>query len=108
MTSGMRKAFTVAATVGAWILFDAVPALAQLVESDVDAQPGVTQTTQLVTSSTEVRRAVVALLGIAAAAGLIFVLYWYKTGQQARQRFARQYAGRHADAAPSLPRRRRR
>lgn len=103
----LRKACIVMALALTWLAFDAVPAFAQLVESDVDAQPGITETTQLVTSSTEVRRAVVALLAIAAVAGLVFILYWYKTGQQARQRFARQFAGRHVDSS-ALPGRRRR
>lgn len=77
------------------LLFDASAALAQVVQSEIGGEPGSSETTQLVTSSTEVRRAVLGLLVIAGVVGLLTIVYWYKTGQQARQRFARRYGGRH-------------
>jgi hypothetical protein len=77
------------------VLFDAPAAMAQIVQPEAEVQPGSTETTQLVTSSTEVRRAVLGLLVIAGVIGLVTILYWYKTGQQARRRFARRYGGRH-------------
>ena len=95
-----RRAAVAVGVAVSLVVFDARAAMAQIVESDVDAQPGTTETTQLVTSSTEVRRAVVGLLLIAAAAALVLVLYWYLTGQQARERYAQQFAGRHAATSP--------
>lgn len=78
-----------------YLLLDAPAAMAQVVQSDAQAQPGSSETTQLVTSSTEVRRAVIGLVVIAGVVGLITIFYWFKTGQQARERFARRYGGRH-------------
>lgn len=99
MTSHVYKATTRAAAIAAgaliFVVLDAAAAMAQIVQSEVGAEPGSTETTQLVTSSTEVRRAVLGLLVIAGVVGLVTILYWYKTGQQARQRFARRYGGRH-------------
>ncbi len=77
------------------LMLDASAVMAQISESDVDAQPGSVETTQLVTSSTEVRRAVVGLLALAFVSGLLMIVYWYKTGQQARERFMRRHGGRH-------------
>jgi hypothetical protein len=104
MSYRIRRAAGFVALACTWLAFDALPALAQLVEPDLDAQPGISQTTELVTSEAELRRAVFGLLGIAAAAGILFFLYWYKTGQQARQRFAREFTGRHVE--PTGPSRR--
>ena len=79
--------------VGVLTLADAAVARAQLVQSDAEPESGPPDVTQLVTSSTEVRRAVIGLLSLAVVAGLLGILYWYKTGQQARDRHARQYGG---------------
>ena len=68
---------------------------AQIEQSDAESQPATSETTQLVTSSTEVRRAVVGLIALAGITALLTVLYWYKTGQQARERHQRQFGGRH-------------
>ena len=66
------------------------------------AQPTVDEV-RLVTSTTEVRRAVYGLFGVAAAMGVVTVAYWFKTGQAARERLAATNAV--AGTAPS-PRRR--
>ena len=68
---------------------------AQIEQSDSETQPATSETTQLVTSSTEVRRAVVGLIALAGITALLTALYWYKTGQQARERHQRQFGGRH-------------
>lgn len=68
---------------------------AQIEQSEAESQPATSETTQLVTSSTEVRRAVVGLIALAGITAILTVLYWYKTGQQARERHQRQFGGRH-------------
>lgn len=90
-----------AATTLFLVLFDAARAVAQLGQSEVGVDPGEAETLQLVTSSTEVRRAVIGLLALAFVLGVLGIVYWYKTGQLARERFARGYAGRHGAAAGS-------
>tara|TARA_Y100000817_G_scaffold307924_1_gene294941 strand:- start:248 stop:628 length:381 start_codon:yes stop_codon:yes gene_type:complete len=64
---------------------------AQIIESDIGYEPGSNETIQRVTSTFEVKRAVIGLLIIAAIAGVIFFFYWYKTGQWARERHAQEY-----------------
>ena len=66
-------------------------AFAQIIESDIGYEPGSNETIKLVTSTFEVKRAVIGLLIIAAIAGVIFFFYWYKTGQWARERHAQEY-----------------
>lgn len=66
-------------------------AFAQITESDKDYVPGVNETTQLITSSFEVRRAVIGLLAIAGLSLLALSFYWYKTGQWARERFLEEH-----------------
>lgn len=61
--------------------------LAQITESDKDYVPGENETSQLITSSFEVRRAVIALIVIAAVALVGLWYYWRRTGQWARTRF---------------------
>ena len=61
--------------------------LAQITESDKDFVPGENETSQLITSSFEVRRAVIALIVIAAVALVGLWYYWRRTGQWARTRF---------------------
>ena len=61
--------------------------LAQITESDKGCIPGENETSQLITSSFEVRRAVIALIIIAAVALLGLWYYWRRTGQWARTRF---------------------
>ena len=64
---------------------------AQITESDKDYIPGENETSQLITSSFEVRRAVIALIVIAVVtlAGLWY--YWRRTGQWSRTRFVDEY-----------------
>lgn len=78
------------------IVLDAGAAMAQIVQSETENEPGTSETTQLVTSSTEVRRAVIGLMVLAFLAAIVLMAYWYKTGQEARERFRRRYGGRHA------------
>lgn len=53
------------------------------------------EATQLVTSSTEVRRSVIGLVALAVIVFVLGVLYWYRTGQMARDRYSREYENRH-------------
>lgn len=81
---------------------------AQVEQSDVGSEQGGLETSQLITSNSEVRRAVVGLLAIAGIAFLVFVIYWALTGRAAKARFAHEFGGRHAVAArPRRGRRRR-
>ena len=65
--------------------------LAQITESDKDYIPGENETSQLITSSFEVRRAVIALIVIAVVALFGLWYYWRKTGQWARARFVDEH-----------------
>ncbi len=94
MRAGPKK-LVGAATALSIVLLNAATAAAQLVQSEVGAEPGDTDTVQLVTSSTEVRRAVVGLLALAFVLGVLGIVYWYKTGQLARERHQRAHSGRH-------------
>lgn len=49
---------------------------------------------RLVTSTTEVRRAVIGLIATACVLSLATGIYWFKTGEQARARFAIEGGGR--------------
>ena len=66
--------------------------LAQITESDEDYIPGENETSQLITSSFEVRRAVIALIVIAVVALLGLWYYWRRTGQWARARFVEEHS----------------
>ena len=72
-------------------------AFAQITESDNDYVPGTNETSQLITSSFEVRRAVIALSVIAIVAFVGLWYYWRKTGQWARGRFVEEHG---EDALP--------
>lgn len=88
------------------IVTAAVPVAAQVEQSDIGSEQGGLETSQLITSSAEVRRAVIGLLIIAAVALIVFVVYWALTGRAARQRFSREFGGRHAvDTRPRRGRR---
>tara|TARA_B100001029_G_scaffold136206_1_gene115145 strand:- start:172 stop:561 length:390 start_codon:yes stop_codon:yes gene_type:complete len=65
--------------------------LAQIIESDKDYIPGESETSQLITSSFEVRRAVIALIIIAVVALFGLWYYWRRTGQWARARFVDEH-----------------
>ncbi|HJM28722.1 MAG: hypothetical protein QF596_03685 [Acidimicrobiales bacterium] len=73
------------------VIANALSAFAQIIESDIDSEPGTNETIQRITSTFEVKRAVIGLLVIAAIAGVTFFFYWYKTGQWARERHAQQH-----------------
>ncbi|MFN3217549.1 MAG: hypothetical protein ACE367_13730 [Acidimicrobiales bacterium] len=82
-------------------------AAAQVEQSDIGSQQGGLESSQLITSNAEVRRAVIGLLVIAGIAFLVFVVYWALTGRAAKARFAREFGGRHAvDPRPRRGRRR--
>tara|TARA_B100000131_G_scaffold319407_2_gene365228 strand:+ start:203 stop:559 length:357 start_codon:yes stop_codon:yes gene_type:complete len=66
-------------------------AFAQITESNKEYVPGENETSQLITSSFEVRRAVVALIVIAVVGLIGLCYYWRKTGQWARGRFVEEY-----------------
>tara|TARA_B100000929_G_scaffold262272_1_gene227531 strand:+ start:70 stop:480 length:411 start_codon:yes stop_codon:yes gene_type:complete len=74
-----------------YLLLDANTVLAQITESDKEYVPGTNETSQLITSSFEVRRAVIALIAIAVLAVVGLVYYWRKTGQWARDRFVEEH-----------------
>ena len=65
--------------------------LAQITESDKDYIPGESETSQLITSSFEVKRAVIALIVIAVVALFGLWYYWRRTGQWARARFVDEH-----------------
>lgn len=97
------------AFVAATALFTSVAAAAAQVEqSDIGSQQGGLESSQLITSNAEVRRAVIGLLVIAGIAFIVFVVYWALTGRAAKARFAREFGGRHAVDARSRRGRRRR
>ena len=73
-------------------MFVATSAYAQITESDIEYEPGSNETIQRITSTFEVKRAVIGLLIIAAMAGILFFFYWYKTGQWARERHNQRIA----------------
>lgn len=108
MTGRARRVLLSAGILAAGVLSLPGAAFAQIQQSDVDSQPATTQTTQLVTSSTEVRRAVIGLLFVAAVGLIVFVLYWMLTGRAARQRFESEFGGRHVAEPESRRARRRR
>lgn len=54
-----------------------------------DAEPG----SSLVTSNTQIRRAVIGLVMVAVLTSIVGLAYWYFTGQDARTRFASDHPG---------------
>ncbi len=75
----------------AYLLQKIDSSFAQITESEKEYIPGESETSQLITSSFEVRRAVIALIAIAAVAFIGLWYYWRKTGQWARDRFVEQH-----------------
>ena len=106
--NALATRISVAASLAATaIVTAAVPSAAQVEQSEIGSEQGGLETSQLITSSAEVRRAVIGLLIIAAVALIVFVVYWVLTGRAARQRFSHQFGGRHAvDTRPRRGRRR--
>tara|TARA_B100000029_G_scaffold420131_1_gene425882 strand:- start:193 stop:618 length:426 start_codon:yes stop_codon:yes gene_type:complete len=91
MSRNLRNIITALSLGVLFVITKAVNALAQIIESDIDSQPGSNETIQRITSTFEVKRAVIGLLIIAAIAGITFFFYWYKTGQRAREIHAQEY-----------------
>jgi hypothetical protein len=87
----MRKNVLIVMAVTSLLALDSGTAFAQITESDKDYVPGMNETTQLITSSFEVRRAVIGLLVIAGLSLLSLSFYWYKTGQLARENFLEEH-----------------
>ena len=64
-------------------------ASAQVNESEIGSETGLNQSISRLTSTFEVKRAVIGLLVIAAISIIIFFLYWYKTAQLAKENYVR-------------------
>ena len=64
-------------------------AFAQVSESDIGSETGLNQSISRLTSTFEVKRAVIGLLVIAAISIIIFFLYRYKTAQMAKENYVR-------------------
>ena len=58
-------------------------AYAQVSESDIGSESGVNESISRLTSTFEVKRAVIGLLIIAAISVIVFFFYWYKSAQMA-------------------------
>tara|TARA_B100000676_G_scaffold280196_1_gene304183 strand:+ start:215 stop:595 length:381 start_codon:yes stop_codon:yes gene_type:complete len=64
-------------------------AFAQVSESDIGSETGLNQSISRLTSTFEVKRAVIGLLVIAAISAILFFFYWYKTAQMAKEKYVR-------------------
>ena len=64
-------------------------ASAQVNESEIGSETGLNQSISRLTSTFEVKRAVIGLLVIAAISIIIFFFYWYKTAQLAKENYVR-------------------
>ena len=64
-------------------------ALAQVNESEIGSETGLNQSISRLTSTFEVKRAVIGLLVIAAISVILFFFYWYKTAQMAKEKYVR-------------------
>ena len=64
-------------------------AFAQVSESDIGSETGVKESISRLTSTFEVKRAVIGLLIIAAISVILFFFYWYKTAQMAKENYVR-------------------
>ena len=64
-------------------------AFAQVSESDIGSETGVKESISRLTSTFEVKRAVIGLLIIAAISVILFFFYWYKTAQMAKEKYVR-------------------
>ena len=64
-------------------------AFAQVSESDIGSETGVKESIFRLTSTFEVKRAVIGLLIIAAISVILFFFYWYKTAQMAKENYVR-------------------
>ena len=64
-------------------------AFAQVSESEIGSETGLSQSISRLTSTFEVKRAVIGLLIIAAISIILFFFYWYKTAQMAKENYVR-------------------
>mgnify|MGYP001313043988 FL=1 len=64
-------------------------AFAQISESEIGSETGLSQSISRLTSTFEVKRAVIGLLVIAAISVILFFFYWYKTAQMAKENYVR-------------------
>ena len=64
-------------------------AFAQVSETDIGSETGVKESISRLTSTFEVKRAVIGLLIIAAISVILFFFYWYKTAQMAKENYVR-------------------
>ena len=64
-------------------------AFAQVSESDIGSETGLNESISRLTSTFEVKRAVIGLLIIAAITVVLFFFYWYKTAQMAKENYVR-------------------
>jgi len=64
-------------------------AFAQVSESDIGSETGLNESISRLTSTFEVKRAVIGLLIIAAISIILFFFYWYKTAQMAKENYVR-------------------
>ena len=64
-------------------------ALAQVSETDIGSETGVNESISRLTSTFEVKRAVIGLLIIAAISVILFFFYWYKTAQMAKENYVK-------------------
>ena len=62
-------------------------AYAQVSESDIGSESGVNESISRLTSTFEVKRAVIGLLVIAAVSIIVFFFYWYKSAQMAKESY---------------------
>ena len=62
-------------------------AYAQVSESDIGSESGVNESISRLTSTFEVKRAVIGLLIIAAVSVIVFIFYWYKSAQMAKESY---------------------
>ena len=62
---------------------------AQVNESEIGSETGLNQSISRLTSTFEVKRAVIGLLVIAAISVILFFFYWYKTAQMAKEKYVR-------------------
>ena len=64
-------------------------ASAQVNESEIGSETGLNESISRLTSTFEVKRAVIGLLIIAAITVVLFFFYWYKTAQMAKENYVR-------------------
>ncbi len=64
-------------------------AFAQISETDIGSETGLNESISRLTSTFEVKRAVIGLLIIGAISVVLFFFYWYKTAQMAKENYVK-------------------